>query len=328
MRHVIVGAAEPVVPSEEPGAALSMRWQEQNTTYATRIRNITSTDLMLGCAFNASQGGNPDKECCIATIMDALRWNFSFDTAPLYRDSEEVLGEAFRAAVANGADIDLLARQVWTKVGLRTGGTWNMNPDKCQWVTHGGATKQTARASVEESCRRLGLPSLAGVRFHDIPSGELSTTGELVEAATAPGGMLEGLRELRTEGVIREVSLGMNVNGGKAGDSSAYGQPETVLQLLRSAPPGTFDSALISGGWNLLNQDAFEVLVECEKMGVAVHIAGIYNGGMITVSTLPCRHHAGKPSPTARKLTPRCALGLRFVETMNTGWHAKCANAV
>lgn len=107
--------------------------------------------------------------------------------------------------------------------------------------------------------------------------------------------MIDGLRSLRDEGAIREVSLGMNANGARPGSAARPDgmpgacvpntEPSQILRLIRLSPPGTFDSALISGGWNLLNQDAYEVFVECEARGIAVHNAGVFAGGMIVGGT-------------------------------------------
>jgi hypothetical protein len=43
---------------------------------------------------------------------------------------------------------------------------------------------------------------------------------------------------------------------------------------------GTFDSALIAYGWNLENQSALPVFVECQAQGIEINIAGaLYFGG-------------------------------------------------
>ena len=43
---------------------------------------------------------------------------------------------------------------------------------------------------------------------------------------------------------------------------------------------GTFDSALIAYGWNLENQSALPVFVECQARGIEINIAGaLYFGG-------------------------------------------------
>jgi D-threo-aldose 1-dehydrogenase len=50
---------------------------------------------------------------------------------------------------------------------------------------------------------------------------------------------------------------------------------------LRGAPDGTFDSALLAGGWNLLSQAGLECFAECEARGVDVHVAGVFASGLL-----------------------------------------------
>ena len=51
--------------------------------------------------------------------------------------------------------------------------------------------------------------------------------------------------------------------------------------MIRSAPDGTFDSALLAGGWNLLSQAGAPTFAECEKRGVSVHVAGVFASGLL-----------------------------------------------
>ena len=81
----------------------------------------------------------------------------------------------------------------------------------------------------------------------------------IITSALAADGFLTGLRQLRNEGLIGEVSLGMNSNNPQTKTS--------ILRLLRESPPGTFNSALLAGGWNLLNQDSYEVMLEAQERG-------------------------------------------------------------
>eukprot|EP01052_Picozoa_sp_SAG31_P016784 SAG31_NODE_1125_length_9770_cov_2.732499_3_plen_165_part_00 len=54
--------------------------------------------------------------------------------------------------------------------------------------------------------------------------------------------------------------------------------PRYILRLLHEAPGGTFDTALLAGGWNLLCQEGWEVLCECARRNIAVHVAGVFGG--------------------------------------------------
>jgi D-threo-aldose 1-dehydrogenase len=65
--------------------------------------------------------------------------------------------------------------------------------------------------------------------------------------------------ELRRRGLIKEVSLGMN-------------DPAAILKVIRAFPPGTVDSVMVAGAWNLIDQDAAELLLECQILGIRVGV--------------------------------------------------------
>jgi len=78
--------------------------------------------------------------------------------------------------------------------------------------------------------------------------------------------------ELKQQGVTKEISLGMN--------SSEY-----LLRYIRKYPRGTFDSIMMAGCWNLIDQDGYELLVECQDKGIKVTNVGIFASGMLVGST-------------------------------------------
>ena len=65
------------------------------------------------------------------------------------------------------------------------------------------------------------------------------------------------------------------------GGEPAYGTPEQILDLIRAAPEGTFDSLLMASGWNLLYHDGLCVLEECQARGIRVHNAGTFATGLL-----------------------------------------------
>ena len=58
------------------------------------------------------------------------------------------------------------------------------------------------------------------------------------------------------------------------------GSANEVCRLLKLGD-GIFDSALLAGGWNLLSQTGLPCLLECARRGVDVHVAGVFNSGLI-----------------------------------------------
>lgn len=111
------------------------------------------------------------------------------------------LADAVAEFSAGGHGDDL---RIWTKVGVvRDGSTF----------AELGATAEGAQTSFEESTERLGVQTLAGLRFHDIPddkgSGSVPTTDALIRAAAQPeSGMVAGILSLKARGLVGEVSIG------------------------------------------------------------------------------------------------------------------------
>ena len=209
---------------------------------------LRPADLMLGCAFNTVNedrtGLTSAAEAdAVGAVTTAIRLGINcLDTSAGYGagTSEEFVGTGLaEAGVPSGPSwVD-----VWTKGGPEL---VRQKADRSQPAGRGYDGERVnlkdfsaggARAAFSESCARLGLERLAGFRIHD-------PTPEDIDEALGPEGFLAGLRALRSEGLIGQVSLGMN--------SDRF--PEDILRLVREAPAGTFNSALLAGGWNLLNQ--------------------------------------------------------------------------
>jgi len=74
--------------------------------------------------------------------------------------------------------------------------------------------------------------------------------------------------EMRKNGEITEVSLGMNY-------------VEWIDRLLHHYPAGTFDSLMIAGSWNLIDQSAYDTLIFCENQNIEVINASVFCGGLL-----------------------------------------------
>ena len=49
---------------------------------------------------------------------------------------------------------------------------------------------------------------------------------------------------------------------------------------------------MFADGWNLITQDALEVMSVCEELGIAVHLAGIFGGTTVSPIFDPMPEHA------------------------------------
>lgn len=215
-----------------------------------------------------------------ATLAAGIR---EFDTAPWYGagTGEERLGRSLKRLPPEV----LKDLQVTTKVGRllsepdgTTCGPGYDQPGRAavtERLVRNDYTAAGAERSVKESLARLGLDSVWALRVHD-PCDNSTYDGITDEVAIAAAGACVALRALRDQGVIRHVGLGMNCN-----KDSHQGSPDNIIRFIRSAEPGTFDSALLAGGWNLLTQAGLPCLLECEKRGIDVYIAGIYASGLL-----------------------------------------------
>ena len=179
-----------------------------------------------------------------------------FDTAPLYGSgkSEERLGRALR-------DVPRDAYVLASKVGRllvasddeRRHGSIFDNPPPFKPVfdfSYDGVMR-----SLEESLKRLGVDRIDILHIHD-PDAYWQ---EAIEGA------YPALERLRSEGVIRAVSAGMN-------------QWE---MLARFACEGDFDCFLLAGRYSLLDQSALnELLPLCVEKNIGIMAGGTYNSGI------------------------------------------------
>ena len=216
-----------------------------------------------------------------ATVRKALEVGFpAFDTAPHYGLglSEERLGSALQGVSASAMP------KIWSKVGRVIRKRTELTPEEKSHVEESNCaghpdcifpstppervpvldySARGMRESHRGSLERIQVPRLHGLRLHDaeVPS-------RFDKATAASGGGVDELVAMRSEGLIQDVGLGFN-------------NPEYILAMLRSRPAGTFDSVMMAGRWNLIDQSGLGVLLECQRQNIAVHNAGIFGSGLL-----------------------------------------------
>ncbi len=109
--------------------------------------------------------------------------------------------------------------------------------------------------SLEESLHRLGLDSVDIVYVHDPEDHMEQALGEAIPA----------LAELRDQGVVGAVGVGMNF----------------VEPLRRVVADADVDVILVAGRWTLIDRSAEPLLADCIERGVAVIAAGAFNSGLL-----------------------------------------------
>ena len=119
----------------------------------------------------------------------------------------------------------------------------------------------------QSRARLLGAP-VFGIRLHDADSEQLFAEATIGSAEGRSG--LDAMIELRRQGLVQQIGLGLN-------------DAVVALKYIRLATSRQFkfDSIMIAGCWNLLNQSGFELLIECQACGIDVHLAGVFGAGFL-----------------------------------------------
>jgi len=188
-----------------------------------------------------------------------------FDTAPHYGLglSERRLGRALagrpRPSFAVSTKVGRLLRPNPSPTGSDLAAGGFDVPDDLHRVPDYSATG--VRRSVEESLTRLGLDRLDVVLVHDPDDHVDQAVDEAVPA----------LAELRSEGVIGAIGVGMN----------------HVQPLRRFVAETDVDVVMVAGRWTLVDRTAAPLLDEARARGVAVLAAAPFNSGLLARPDVP-----------------------------------------
>ena len=143
-------------------------------------------------------------------------------------------------------------------------------------------THQGILESVKQSKERLGRDFIDCLRLHD------AEDEERFAEATAPGAAIDTMVDLRDRGDIGEVSLGLN-------------KSEFLYRYVQKYPSGTFDNIMMAGCWNLIDQDGYDLMVECQKKNIKVTNVGIFASGLLAGSN-NYKYNANIPQDVKDKL--------------------------
>jgi D-threo-aldose 1-dehydrogenase len=189
-----------------------------------------------------------------------------FDTAPLYGHG---LSEKRLGATLSTYDRDDFV--ISTKIGRllvpegegqRYAGMRDNEPFSAIY----DYTRDGVRKSLESSLERLGLDRIDILLCHDI---DVWTHGDeqpdIYSAAIS--GALPAMQELREEGIVGAIGLGVN-------------EWQVCSRVMDEID---IDCFLLAGRFTLLEQEPLdEMLPKCVEQGVSVIIGGPYNSGLLT----------------------------------------------
>ena len=221
----------------------------------------------------------------VRTVRRAIELGVSYvDTAPLYGSgrSERLVGEALSAL--SGDDFVLS-----TKVGrllepVEDSSAPDRSSDLPPMEPVFDYSRDGVLRSVEDSLERTGLDRVDVLYVHDPDEGR--SVDDLYEG---PGHYrqvideaLPALVELRSQGVIKAVGVGMN----------------GWQMLAQFARDGDFDCFLLAGRYTLLDQSALPTLLPlCESRNISIVIGGPYNSGILASDLSPGATYFYKEAP-------------------------------
>ncbi len=233
---------------------------------ASRLSGLPLTALGLGGA----QFGNlfretTDEESAAAVDAAWERGIRYFDTAPHYGLglSERRMGEGLRS---RPRDEYVLSTKVGRLLVDNPPGAGELDDDgfivpattKRVW----DFSRDGVRRSIDESLTRLDVDRIDIAYLHD--------PDEHWEQASTTG--IEALRELRDEGVVGAIGVGMN-------------QVEMPAKFISRCD---IDVVMIAGRYTLLDRTAErDLLPLAEEHDVAIVAAGVYNSGLLSSAEVP-----------------------------------------
>ncbi|GAA3839136.1 aldo/keto reductase [Sphaerisporangium flaviroseum] len=153
-------------------------------------------------------------------------------------------------------------------------------------------SRDGVRRSIEESLERLGLESVDIVLIHDPDDHWAEAAGEAYPA----------LAELRDQGVVKAVGVGMN-------------QWEMLAGFVKETD---VDLVMLAGRYTLLDQSgAAELLPLCAERGVSVFAAGVFNSGLLATHDATGTYNYGPaPEPLVERARRIAAVCERYGVTL------------
>lgn len=226
------------------------------------------------------------EERALATVRRACASGVRlFDTAPLYGHglSEHRFGHVLRQV--EDRDSFVLSTKVGRCLQPEAPGTldrgqfqgglnFRLVPD----YSYDGALR-----AFEQSLQRLGMDRVDVVHIHDVDVWTWGSEEAFQQRfKEAMDGAYRALHDLRAQGVVRAIGVGIN----------------EVKPMLMFAAAGDFDTFMLAGRYTLLEQEPLdELLPLCERRGIGILTAGPFNSGILATGAVEGAKYNYRPAP-------------------------------
>ena len=280
------GAAPEAAPGSAPGAASGSASGTATGMPRRRLgrSGLAVTALGFGGAPLGDLYARLDDATAIATVDAAYAAGVRlFDTSPLYGRglSEHRVGAALRR---HPRDDVVLSTKVGRVYAPAPGGVRNAEgyvgglPFEGRFdYSHDGALR-----SLEQSLLRLGTARVDVALIHDIDAW--THGAEAVEARyrEALDGAWRALADLRSQGVVRAIGVGVN-------------DATICARIARDADP---DCVLLAGRYSLLEQPALDdFLPLAQAKGIGVMLGGVFNSGILATGAVAGARYNYRAAP-------------------------------
>jgi len=251
---------------------------------------VAVTEMGLGGAPLGNMYRAVDLVGAIATIHAAAEAGIRyFDTAPVYGFglSEKRIGQGMEALPR--AEFIISTKVGYTLVPTdpadQPAGIWDKAPPMRSVFDF---SRDAVLRSIEGSLERLGIAAIDMIAIHDPDESHFLKPGDDPYAHSHFRAAMEGaypaLAELRSQGVIKAIGVGMN----------------QWQMLCDFAEAGDFDYFLLAGRYTLLDQDSLPRLLPlCERRRISLIIGGPYNSGILATGAVPGATYDYRPADPA-----------------------------
>lgn len=264
-----------------------------NERFATRAVGKTDlhvTELGLGGTPFGNMYRPMEPKDVTATVNTAINAGVRyFDTAPVYGFglSETRLGEGIQDL--QRSEIVVSSKVGYSLVPIPQG---ELKPqlwaDPPAMRADFDYTRDAVLRGIEKSLNRLKTSYIDMLAIHD--PDEAVDVGAGVDPfskshfKSAMDGAFPTLAELRSQGVIKAIGVGIN----------------QWQMLCDFAEAGEFDYFLLAGRYTLLDQDSIDRLLPlCEKNAISLIVGGPYNSGILATGATPDSTYDYRPASEA-----------------------------